>query len=332
MLSVIVVNWNGRQHLHTCLSALERQTYTEREIVLVDNGSSDGSPDYVEAEFPQVRVLRLPKNLGFCGGNNVGIRQSQGEWVALINNDTEADPDWLTASLVAIHKEQADFAAARLRLFDQRAYLDTAGDLYFRTGYPGKRGWLLPDGPEYDQNEWVFGACAGAVVYRRTMLDEIGLFDKDFFSLMEDIDLSFRAQLAGYRCLYVASALVYHKVGATVGRDTARRQYWSHRNHWHVLLKNLPLPLLLRYLGQIMAAEALVLGSAAQRGRLSVFARARTQVVRDLPRILAKRKSVQALRRVSLQYIDSLIRKDWFSFRLAVKRREAEFARGKDGE
>ena len=321
--SVIVVNWNGKHHLETCLYALERQTYPDYEIILVDNGSSDGSAEFVERNFPSVRVLRLPENKGFCGGNNIGIQQSRGEYIALINNDTEADPDWLLESVKALESHpEAGFTASRIRLLDIRGLLDTAGDLFYNTGYPGKRGWLQPDGPEYDKNAWVFGACAGAAVYRRSMLNRIGLFDEDFFNYVEDIDLSFRAQIAGYRCLYVASAIVYHKVSATIGFDNSRKQYWSHRNHWYALLKNLPAPLMRRYLGRIILAELFVLGSSIRQGRLQTYTRARLDVCLRLGKIFRKRKNVQRLRKVSNEYIHSLISDDWVTRRKDEKKRE----------
>jgi hypothetical protein len=138
---------------------------------------------------------------------------------------------------------------------------------------------------------------------------------------MEDVDLSFRAQLRGYRCLYVASAIMYHKVGATVATGSPRFQYWSHRNHWYTLIKNVPAGLWVRYIGYILAAEALVLASAARSGRLQLFVQARGDVLRRIPTLLRQRSQIQYRRVVSDGYIDSLIRNDWFSYRLAEKRR-----------
>ena len=332
MISVVVVNWNGYEHLDLCLTALTNQTYTPKEIILVDNGSNDASVDFVRKSFPEVKVIALGINLGFCGGNNVGIQSATGEFVALINNDTEADPAWLAESIKALEEHpEAGFTASRIRLFDARTHLDTVGDLYFRSGYPGKHGWLMPDGPEFDREQWVFGACAGAVVYRRSMLEEIGLFDEDFFAYMEDIDLSFRAQLMGYQCLYVPTAIVYHKVGATAGRDSRNHQYWSHRNHWYVLIKNLPSSLWYRYLPNILGAEVLVLITAARKRRLQIFWDARVEVWRMLPKTLQKRRAIQKRLRTSADYIDSLVRKNWVSFRRATKRREMDFGNQTNG-
>jgi GT2 family glycosyltransferase len=327
--TVAVLSWNGRQHLDTCLSSLLGQTYRDREIVLVDNGSSDGTAEYVRATFPEVRIVRLEENAGVCGGLNFGVTQARGELIALINNDTEADADWLRESIRALDAHpEAGFTASRMRLFYRRTELDTAGDLLFRNGHPAKRGWLMPDSPEYDEDAWIFGACAGAAVYRRSMLEDTGLFDEDFFGTLEDFDLSFRAQLMGYRCRYVASAIVYHKVGATEGLGMTSPQllYRVHRNRWFALIKNLPGPLWIRYLGDIVAAEALVLAAASRGGRLGLFFRSRVEVLGQLPRLLRKRRAVQRRRRVPVAYLDSLIGRNWLAHRRAEKRREVELA------
>ncbi len=323
--SVVVLSWNGLQHLETCLGSLCRQTYTDREIVLLDNGSTDGTADYVTRVFPQVRVVRLPGNVGPCGGLNAGIREARGAFVGLINNDTEADPAWLSESVNALlANPEAGFTATRMRLFYQRALLDTAGDVLFRTGCSAKRGWLLPDGAEYDQDAWVFSSCAGAAVYRRSMLDDVGLFDEDFFGTLEDLDLSFRGQLMAYRCRYVASAIVYHKVGATVGSATRSSQlrYRIHRNRWYVLIKNLPGPLWLRYIGDLLLAETVML-AAAGRQEAGLVLRARAEVLRRLPRLLAKRRAIQRRRRVPISYLNSVLSKHWLAYRIAERSREA---------
>ncbi len=327
--SVVVLNWNGREHLTTCLSSLCAQVYPSTEVVLIDNGSTDGSPAYVREAFPSVRVVELPTNVGVTPALNVGIRHSRGEYIGMINNDTEADVQWVTESVRALETyPQAGFTASRIRLFYQRSHLDTAGDQFFWTGHPAKRGWLAADGPEYDRPAWVFGSCGAAAFYRRAMFDDIGSFDEDFFAVFEDIDLSFRAQLMGYQCRYVPSAVVYHKVGATrgIGAANLTHYYRIHRNRWFVLIKNLPGALWLRYFGPILAAEAAMLAAAASRARIKVALQARAEVLRRLPRFLEKRRSIQSRRRVSDTYIDSLVARGWTAHRRAEKQREAVMA------
>jgi GT2 family glycosyltransferase len=327
-VSVVALSWNGREHLETCLPTLCQQTYEHREIILVDNGSTDGTSDWVRATYPEVEVARVEQNRGVPGGLNYGIRRARGEFIALVNNDTEVDRAWLAESICALNAHpETGFTASRVRLFYKRTHLDTTGDMYFSTGHASKRGWLLPDGPEFDRGTWVFGASGAAAVYRRRMLDEIGLFDEDYHAGLEDLDLSFRAQLVGYRCRYVPSAIVYHKVGATLGAGPleSAAQERLHRNLWRTLIKNLPGRLWVRYLAQILFAEVVVHAAALRNGRLGPLLRARAAVLRELPQILKERSIIQAKRRASIDYLDSLIRKDWMSHRRDVKQRESNF-------
>jgi GT2 family glycosyltransferase len=326
MASVIIVNWNGLHHLKDCLDALRGQSLQSFEVILVDNGSTDGSAEFVDVQYPEVKVIHLPSNRGFCGGNNAGLSSARGRYIALLNNDTAPDPAWLSEAVGALESNpQAGFIASQMRLFDRPNLIDTAGDLYFRTGYPGKRGWLMPTS-SVAASAWVFGACAGAAVYRRSLIDDVGLFDEDFFCCMEDVDLSFRAQLAGYRCLYVSSAIVYHKVGGTLATRSTAYQRWSHRNHWYTLIKNLPGMLWIRYLPSIVLSEFIVLASAVLHHRLGVFVSARIEVLRMLPRLMAKRRETQRQRRVSVAYLDSVIERGWLSYTLGSNRREQSLA------
>lgn len=322
-ISLIIVNWNGYHHLSTCLNSILNQTLIPDEIIFVDNQSSDDSVAFVQKNFPTIKVVQLKNNRGFSGGNNAGLEYARGDLIALINNDIEADPLWLEESTKALQANPAaGLIACRICLFYSRNYIDTAGDFYFRSGYPSKRGWLQKYGNEYSYSTWVFGACAGAAVYRKGMIDKIGFFDEDYTNYQEDVDLSFRAQLAGYRCLYVPTAIVYHKVSSSMGIKSTKRQYWSHRNHWFTLIKNLPLPLWVRYSWDIFIAEIFVLGSSFKQKRFGVFFRSRVDVMRYLPTMLRKRKKIQSQRKVNCEYLDSIIQSNWIQFRKAEKQRE----------
>lgn len=325
-VSLIIVNWNGHHHLSVCLDSILSQTLIPDEIIFVDNQSSDESVTYVQENFPTIKVIQLESNMGFSGGNNVGLEYAHGELIALINNDTEADPLWLEESVKALQENlNAGFTASRVCLFNNRKYIDTVGDLFFRSGYPSKRGWLQPFGLEYSQQSWTFGSCAAAAVYRKEMIDKIGFFDEDFFNYQEDIDLSFRAQLAGYRCLYVPIAIVYHKVSSSTGINSPQKQYWSHRNHWFTLIKNLPTQLWLHYIWEILIAEIFVFGSSLRQNRFNIFIKARFDVVRFLPKMFKKRNLIQKQRRVSIQYINSIIQTNWTKNRKSEKQREKNF-------
>lgn len=326
-VTLVVLSWNGMEHLELCLSSLSNQTYTDYEILLVDNGSTDGSKEWVAAHYPMVRIERTEQNLGVPGGVNFGLARARGRYVAILNNDIEAEPQWLAESVSALEQyPEAGFTASRVRLFYQRERLDTAGDLYFRAGYPAKRGWLHRDGPEFDAPRWVFGACAVAALYRRELLESVGFMDEDFESGLEDLDLSFRAQLRGYKCRYVPAAIIYHKLGATLGKglSNAKHQQRFHRNIWLVRIKNLPTSFWLRYLPQMLVAELAVLYRAGRTGRLKLLLRARREVLQGLAHTLAKRREIQARRTVSTHDLHAVIECGWLAYRVKEKQLEAE--------
>lgn len=326
LASLMVLSWNGMQHLETCLSSVCGQTVSDREIILMDNGSTDGTKAWVEAHYPEVRVERVEQNLGVPGGVNHGLSCTRGRYVAILNNDIELDPNWLAESIRALEAfPDAGFTASRVRLFYQRDRLDTAGDIYFREGYPAKRGWLNVDGPEFDEPMPVFGACAVAALYRRELLDEVGLLDVDFEAGLEDLDLSFRAQLQGYGCRYVPGAVLYHKLGATVGHGLSNpvHRLRMHRNLWLLRIKNLPWQLWLRYLPNMVMAELIVVYRGLRTGHGGVLLSARIDVLKRLRTTLAKRRAIQAHRRISITELDRRISRGWFRHRMREKALEA---------
>lgn len=309
MISVVVLSWNGKEHLEVCLSSLSTQSFQDFEIILVDNGSTDGSIDYVRERFPKVRLVPLVTNLGFCAGNNVGIESAQGDLIALLNNDTEVSPNWLESLYEAAQRSpEAGFFASKMLLFDRRDTIDSAGDEFHTAGFASKRGWLQPDGPEFAQEKDVFGACAGAALYRHEMLDEVGLLDEDFYANGEDVDLSFRAHAYGYRCLYVPTARVYHKGGATIGQ-TEKWFYLMRRNQLWIVVKNMPNQLLFRYLPNILVYNITSLLYHSLQGRGGLIWRAYFDAARGLPGMLEKRRLIQSARAARIKDIDSILSK-----------------------
>lgn len=253
-VSIIIPNWNGCHHLDVCLSSLRRQTFEDAEVIVVDNGSWDNSVVYVQAHFPEVRVVGLTRNLGFTGACNAGYAIARGEFIILLNNDTEADENWL-AAIVAAFEERAEVGsiASKILLFDKRDHFHSAGDFYRLDGVPGNRGvWQLDRG-QYERPEHVFSACGAAAAYRKTMLEQIGFLDERFYFSCEDVDLGWRAHLAGWQVLYVPTAVVYHKLKATGGDLTA--SYYDGRNHLYLIWKNYPGALLRRHWRSILAAQ-----------------------------------------------------------------------------
>lgn len=299
--SVIIPHWNGRQHLDDCLNALRRQTCQDFEVILVDNGSSDGSQAVVREQFPEVRLLELGRNFGFTGACNAGLAVARGELIVLLNNDTEADVNWLTAVLSAFERHpEAGVVACKIRLFDQRDHLHTAGDYYRVDGLPGNRGVWQEDVGQYDQEEFVFGACGGAAAYRRQMIAQIGFLDDDFYFSCEDVDLSWRAHLAGWQVVYVPTAVVYHKLKAS-GGSGAVSSFYDGRNFLYLIWKNYPTSLLRRYWPAILRAQ-LKISQEALRAWRGEAARARLKGqlagVWGLGRMWGKRRQIQAQRRI----------------------------------
>jgi len=307
-VSVIIPNWNGVHHLSTCLDALRHQTYPDFEVVVVDNASSDESLELLR-NYPEVKVIPLRRNLFFSGAVNEGIRQTQSPIVVLLNNDTEAEPEWLAELVGALEaRPDAGMAASKLLLFDRRDVLHSAGDSYGTDGIPRNRGVWEKDEGQYDEDIYVFSACAAAAAYRREVFADIGLFDEDFVAYCEDVDLGFRAQLAGYRCVFAPKARVYHKLSATGAGPLA--SYLCGRNFINVIVKDMPWPQLRRHWPKIVARQLGYVGESirhlrepAARARL----RGQLSALGQLRKMLAKRRQIQASRRVSEAYVESIL-------------------------
>lgn len=309
LVSVVIPNWNGANFLSTCLDSLRRQTHPRVEVIVADNGSMDGSQALIETQYPEVRLLALGENRGFTGACNAGMQAAAGEIVILLNNDTETEPDWIEQVVATFERHpEAGLVASKMLLFDRRDTLHTAGDYYTVDGRAGNRGVWQPDGPEYNREEYVFSACGGSSAYRRALLDEIGLLDDDFFFSMEDIDLAWRAQLAGWRCVYAPRAVVYHHLAATGGGVTA--SYYDARNMLWVIAKNYPGELLRRNWPAIVRAQARLAWDALRAWR-GEAARARLRgMLRGLltlPGAFRKRRAIQSCRKVTADYIESIL-------------------------
>jgi len=268
---VIVVNWNGIEHLETCLGSLERQTYTSHHVLLVDNGSSDGSAAFVKERFPHVEVIENERNLGFCRANNQGLRRAidaGADYAVLLNNDTEADPRWLEELVRAAEQSpQVGALASKMLLFDRRDTINSTGLCCSIIGCAWDRGFGRPDGLPWDEPAEVIGASGGAFFVRTVALDRTGLLPR-FDIYLEDLDLSLRLWNAGYTIEYVPTAVVYHKFSATMGspRNRYRRAYLNARNRFQVLMRQFPIRHALRIWARFVRAEAKAIGRPVRDG------------------------------------------------------------------
>lgn len=328
--SVIIVNYNGAHLLKECLESLQGQTFKDFEIVLVDNASTDGSVSLVKDTYPEVTVIENRENLGYGGGNNAGIRQSHGKYVVLLNNDTKVDPQWLEKLVVPVGKDNGvGMCASKIMDYYHPEIIDNAGLLLYRDGVARGRGRLEKDTGQYSREEEVLfpSGCAG--LYRKDMLEEIGLFDEDFFLYVDDVDIGFRARLAGWTCIYVPEAIVYHKYSATTEPYSALKAYLVERNRIWVVMKCFPAGLafasifstLLRYLMQGYGivtgkgAGSRLVRSGPGAGSAGILVRAYVSAFGNAGKMLGKRKRISKTRRVSIGEVVS-----WFTkFGIGVK-------------
>jgi GT2 family glycosyltransferase len=291
--SIIIPNWNGLRHLQTCLSAVLQQTYPSYQVVLVDDGSTDGSSQFVAENFPQVRILRSERNLGFTGATNLGMRSTEGQYVAILNNDTQVEPNWLEELVRAIESgPRTGMAASKLLFHDRRDMINSAGIAVDRVGIAWDRCGGDRDRAETQPYD-VFGPSGGAALYRRAMLDEVGLFDEDYFIYLEDVDLAWRGQAAGWRCAYVPTARVYHVHSATMQEGSPFKNYLLGRNKWWTIFKDYPHPQLLIYLPLILAYDLMAVGFGLVTRRDVHGLRGRLAALKTLPTLYRKRRALQ---------------------------------------
>ncbi|MBK5273649.1 MAG: glycosyltransferase family 2 protein [Desulfuromonadales bacterium] len=330
-VSIIIVNWNGRQHLPDCLGSLEKQTFSGFEVVLVDNGSSDGSVEYVRECYPWVKLVILPNNSGFAAGNNIGLSHSSAEYIVTLNNDTMAEPDWL-AELVAVADEhpEAGMLASRICNFHDRDQVDSIGFRVCRDGM-SRGAYRLQNysALALERVEETLFPSACVALYRRAMIDETGFFDEDFFAYCEDTDLGLRGRLAGWGALLARDAVIYHKYSQTAGTFSPLKLYLVERNHYWAALKTFPLSLLLllpyftvaRFL--VQAATVLsgkgsggeFLASGSRSACIGAILRGIRDAVRGIPRILRQRRQVMRTRRLSAPDFTLLLKRYRLSFR-----------------
>lgn len=308
-LSIVIPNWNGKKFLDVCLGSLQKQSVTNFETLIVDNGSSDGSVDYMKEKYPWVKVIPLPTNTGFARAVNEGIKASQSDWVFLLNNDTEVHPDCVSEIFRGLERYPDDsFFSCKLVNFQHRDILDGTGDCVPRNMNPFRRGQYWKDSPEFEISQHTFGACAGAAVYKKNALFEVDLFDEDFFCYYEDVDISIRLQWAGYTCRYLPKSVVYHIGSATSGSTfnpfIARLLA---RNKLFMLIKNISFGLAMRNGHKLVRGEIERVQHFRKEGVLRYYWAGWSEALRKLPKMLRKRKKILKGARVQADYIQRVM-------------------------
>jgi GT2 family glycosyltransferase len=322
LISVVILNWNGKECLYPCIRSVRAQSYPNTEILVVDNASTDGSLEEVRL-FSDLRFVINAKNLGYGGGNNRGIEAARGKYIFVLNNDTEIEKECVEWLWKGMERDGTiGMATPKILLYDRRDTIDAAGLTIYPDGLSIGRGHSEPQAG-YSQGEEVFSGSGCASLLRREMLDEIGLYDEDFFAYAEDTDLGWRARLAGWKACYVPEAIVYHHHSKKFGAYSEAKAFLVERNRIWVALKNFPLPLLclvplytlIRYLYQAIAllrkrgASGRFGENASPLRVIPVVLRALMSGLAGVPWVLRKRRQIQEKRRSSTRECFRLFKK-----------------------
>lgn len=305
LVSILIVNWNGKHLLASCISSIIDQTYKNYEVILVDNGSSDYSVQFVNSHYPFINTLALKNNKGFAGGNTEGLKLVNGEFLVLLNNDSRLSKDWLLNMVQAITSDDRIGMCSSKIIIDGTNKIDSVGDS-FTTAFTGTKCGFLQDANNFNEKKYFHGACAAAAIYRVSMINEVGFLDEDFFLNHEDTDLNLRAWLAGWKCLYVPEAVAYHQVSASIGSLSDMSVYYFSRNNEWVWIKNVPLHLMLRYLPQRIIYEISSFGYFCLiKMKWYPFTKGKIDALLKLPVMLKKRRTIQRLIKLSDQEIQT---------------------------
>jgi GT2 family glycosyltransferase len=324
LVSVIVVNWNGMAYLGECLDSVEAQSYPRVERLVVENGSTDDSLPWLRVRCPgKWRLIELTPNRGFAGGVNAGILSSHGEFIALLNNDAVADRDWLAHLVECMSDPEVGMVATKILFYAQRHVIDKVGHLFYADGLNRGRGAGEVDRGQFEQRDEVFFPDGCAALYRRSMLEDIGLFDEQFFAYGDDADLGLRARWRGWDCLYAPGAIVYHRHSSSLGKYSPRKAFLVERNRFWVAVKLLPMPVLLVsplltlwrffwHLLSILRRRGLAGGVTREysaAGLLAALVRAYGSGLRGLGVILRKRRHIFRRRKLTSPEFCALLRK-----------------------
>lgn len=293
---MIIVNYNGKLLLKECLTSLRKQSYNrgEFETIVVDNGSNDGSVEYIKREFPEVSVIENRRNLGFAKACNSGIRYSSGEYIALLNNDTEVDRNWIEelANAVSLNEDVA-LGSSKIKLYGTNI-IGSAGGCLNIFGHPIDRGFGEEDKGQYHHYAFVTHASGCAMLVKRDVLKKVGLFDEDIFLYHEDVDLSWRAISLGFKIIYVPTAVVYHKLSRTIGEDSPLKVYYGKKYTLRGIVKNLPYNLCIKLFFSaltFMLIQIMIYSVTGKRHKSIAILKAVIAFFKELPHALILRRA-----------------------------------------
>ncbi len=315
--SVIIPNWNGLDLLADCLTSLSQQIVKNFEVIIVDNGSSDGSIKYIEENFPKFKIIKLDKNYGFAKAVNIGFKKSNAEFVVVLNNDTKTRKDWLQNLIKAAEGHKQVFAVcSKLLNFYNPTLIDGVGVTINEVGQAKSLGFQKKDGKEFSEERYVFGVTGGAALFRRDLFLKLGGFDEKYFMYFEDLDLSWRAQLLGYKSIYCPSAVVYHKHKASSKKRPQHLEYWQYRNMIATVIKDFPASLLLRRFRwlKILLVHVNTFVYQIKNGFIWPALMVQIWLLWNLPYLLSKRVELQSQRKVSDDYLEQFLEEKKITF------------------
>lgn len=307
-VAVVVLNWNDAGLLPKSVGSLFKQS-EKCDVIVVDNGSEDSSKEVIESFGKKVTALWNSSNLGFAGGVNSGIRyalENNYTYIALLNNDAVAHKDWVKSLLGGFSGSKVGGVTCSMLHADGKTY-DSTGDTYSSWGLPYPRGRDEAVNGQYDNFVEIFGVSGGASMYRANFFKNVGLFDEDFFAYYEDIDLSFRGQLAGWEFRFAPKAIVYHATGTTSGRVKGFATYQTLKNLPWLFWKNVPLKLMPVIMPRFAVAYKLFVLRALSRGQIFITLKALLVSTILIPKKLLERRKIQKTRSVSDEYIRSVL-------------------------
>ncbi|MFH0936996.1 MAG: glycosyltransferase family 2 protein [Candidatus Daviesbacteria bacterium] len=306
IVSVVIPNWNGLEHLKDCLPSIKTQTQKSLEVIIIDNGSTDKSVDYIKQYFPDFRIIELKKNLGFAAAVNLGVKKSLGKYIVLLNNDTKLDKNCLKNLLLAAKQHpEVGLVTAKILNFYQKNIIDNAGDSVDIVGHSFTRGFGEKDGTKFNQPGYLFLVTGGGSLIKKEVFKKIGYFDEDYFLYMEDVDFCFRAQLAGFKAWYQPKAIIYHKRMATASKNMSLVEPICFRNMTMNIIKDYPKALLLHRanLIKIILVNLNTIKYLSSKGYFWKAIRAEWYIFTHFFDLLKQRKNIQSLKIVKDQYI-----------------------------
>ncbi len=316
-VSVVIPNWNGKHLLENCLPTLKIQTFKDFEIIVVDNGSTDGSVEFVKKNYPEINLIELDHNTGFAPAVNLGIKKSLGEFVLLLNNDTKVDSKCLEYLYkAAIKRKNVGMVAAKMLQMNDPKKIDSAGDYIDVVGHANNIGLGELDGEKFNKEGYVFLVTGGGGLFKKEVFEKVGFLDDDYFAYFEDVDLCLRAQMVGFKGWYEPKAIIYHLHKATSNKNKAFTEYLQFRNLTQTIIKNFPEKLLLKDFNwlKIILVNLNTIRFLTTQGYFLEALKAEGYIIANFFKLLKKRREIQKTKVVTDEYIIENIRKKKITF------------------